>query len=109
MEHRFRILNLSGEERRTARLWIHTALGLFLLAGVLAAFSPLFFASQRMQGFCSALPPGASVDDVVARAAAHGYVVSSLDGGQAVVYDAATNIGRTCDLRFSGNRLVAAK
>lgn len=61
-----------------------------------------------MQSFCSSLAVGASVAQVQAQAAQHGYRVSSLIEGRAFVHEP-RSFGRfTCDLRFGSNGLVSS-
>lgn len=87
---------------------IRVVLGLLLLAGLGWVVWPFIAGPGQMQSFCGSLTAGASVAQVQAQAAQHGYRVSSLIEGRAFVHEP-RSFGRfTCDLQFGSEGLVSS-
>jgi len=84
------------------------ALGLLLLAGMGWVIWPFIVGPRQMQDFCGSLTAESSVEQVQAQAAQHGYRVSSLRDGRAIVHES-RSFGRfTCDLQFGADGLVSS-
>jgi len=71
-------------------------------------FWPFVSGPGQMQGFCSSLPAGSSVEQVKIQAAQHGYRVSSLIEGRSFVHDP-KSFGRfICNMQFGSDGLISA-
>ena len=87
---------------------IGVVLGLLLMAGIGWIVWPFIASPSQIERFCNSLAVGTSVAQVQAQAAQHGYRVSSLIDGRALVHDS-RSFGRfTCDLRFGSDGLVSS-
>jgi hypothetical protein len=79
-----------------------------LLAGLGWVFWPFLVTPARMEGFCGALPAGATLVQVQALATERGYRLSPLADGRAIVHEP-RSFGRfTCELRFGPTGLASA-
>lgn len=87
---------------------VGVVLGLLLLAGLGWLAWPFIASPSQMEGFCSSLAMGASIEQVKTQAAQHGYRVSSLIEGRAFVHEP-SSFGRfTCDVKFGPDGLVSS-
>ena len=87
---------------------IGAVLGVLLLAGLGLFFWPFIAGPGQMQNFCSSLAVGASVAQVRAQSAQHGYRVSSPIEGQVFVHDPKSYGRFTCNVEFGPDGLVSA-
>ena len=84
----------------TIRKYVYGILGILLVVGNIYAFWPFWMAARQLQTFCDALPAGASLADVQARADASGYVVDAPAGQPARVEDTQSFGRQSCDIQF---------
>ena len=82
--------------------------GVFLSAGLGWFFWPFVAGPGQMQSFCSSLAACASIAQVQAQAAKHGYRVSSPIEGRAFVHDSGSFGRFTCNLEFGADGLVTS-
>jgi hypothetical protein len=87
---------------------IGVVFGILLLAGLGWFYWPFAAGPGQMQSFCSSLAAGASVAQVQAQAAQHGYRVSSLVDNRAFVHDSGSFGRFICNLEFGSEGLVSS-
>lgn len=93
----------------SSRLASGAAVFFMLSGGIIAAFTPAYFATRDVRAWCDALPTGTSLNALESQAEARGYSVVHMAGNHVYV-EHPRSLGRAyCDVGYDPDGRVTTK